>query len=237
MPDVKTLNIADVTPIQFDVTVPFTAIGEGAVSTTCASIITSAQSATLGTFLDTYNIGTVNSATTNPLKTKLELLKAALPTTDVSRQVTGDIESVNNFVTKLQTTHIPVIRLVDNCLRESLQIDNKNINKAQNNLDESKSRLASITNPEQTVSYYEGWFPIVRPMTEWALFGLFGTSILLLLTSIMILLRMTGLQIDIRMPEIILPEFFTLPPNASYYIYSGIAVGVIGSIGYAYYIK
>jgi hypothetical protein len=240
MPDVKTLNISGVTPITFDVTAPFVAVGTGAVSTTCASIMRNAQSSTLGPFLDTYNIGSASSATTNPLKNKLDSFKTVLPITDVSREVTGDIAAVNNYLTNLQNTHIPILRHVDNCLRESLQIDTTNINKAQNNLDESKSRLASITNPEENVSYYEGWFPIVRPMTESALFGLFGSSILLLLISIMIMLRLTGLQIDIRMPEVMLPpflSFLTLPPNASSYIYGGIAVGLIGSIIYAYYIR
>jgi len=105
---------------------------------------------------------------------------------------------------------------------------------AQDRLDESESRLGSIRNPEQNVSYYEGWFPIVRPMTEAALFGLFAAAIFMLLLAVLVFIRMAGVQIDIQIPEI---TIFTLPPNASYYIYGGVATGVIGGIIYAYYYK
>jgi hypothetical protein len=232
MPDIKTLIIAGESQnIQFDVTPPFSASGDGAVPTDCVTIIENAKAdTTASVFLDRYKIGSTTSLTQ-----KLNDLKNALPI-DNSKEITNNaaLIAVTDYLKKLTTTHIPVIQHVTNCLRESLQIDNTKIKEAQAMLDEAKSRLASITNPEENVSYYEGWFPLVRPMSESALFGLFGAAILLLLLSIMISLRLTGVEIDIKIPEIMIP-YFTLPPNASYYIYGGIAVGLLGGISYAYY--
>jgi hypothetical protein len=234
MPDIKTLTISgeSQTP-QIDVTPPFTVTGEGSVPTSCAIIIANAKAdATASVFLDRYKIGSTTSLTQ-----KLSGLKAALPT-DTSKTITvnAGLTGVNDFLKMVNNTSLPVIQHVNNCLRESLQIDNTKIKEAQDILEESKSRLASITNPERNVSYYEGWFPIIRPMSEPALFGLFGAAILLLLLSIMILLRLTGVQIDIKIPEIIIP-YFTLPPNATYYIYGGIAVGIVGGLSYSYFQK
>ena len=232
MPDIKTLIIAGEN-VQFDVTPPFTVTGEGSVPTNCSMIVSNAKAdTTASVFLDRYKIGSTTSLTQ-----KLTGLKAALPI-DTSKEITANsgLTGVNEYLTKTSNTTLPVIQHVSNCLRESLQIDTTKIKEAQDILDESKSRLASITNPERNVSYYEGWFPIIRPMSESALFGLFGSAILLLLLSIMILLRLTGVVIDIKIPEIIIP-YFTLPPNARYYIYGGIAVGIVGGLSYAYFQK
>ena len=219
-----------------DITQPFATSGTGAVPTDCATIFDNAKGDTNASlFLDRYNIGP-----TTPLTQKLIDFKNALPTAlqETSKVIKDDAAqtAVTTYLDSLENTYIPTIQHVENCLRESLFIDNTKTKKSQDNLDEAKSRLAAITNPEENVSYYEGWFPIVRPMTESALFGLFGAAIFLLLLSIMILLRLTGVQIDITIPEIVLP-YFQLPPNASYYIYGGIAVGIIGGLSYAYYLR
>jgi hypothetical protein len=71
-------------------------------------------------------------------------------------------------------------------------------------------------------------------MTEPALLGIFGASIFMLLVSILVFLRLQGVEINVIVPDITL---FTLPPNASYYIYGGLATGIIGSIAYAYYAR
>jgi len=193
-----------------------------APSTCTAAVDIAKGSASANDFLDKYALGPSSSLTTNltRLTTALENLNDIDP---------AEFPRVSTYLTSLQTTSLPLIQLADDCLRESLQIDNSALKAAQDRLDESESRLASIRNPEQHVSYYEGWFPIVRPMTETALFGIFAAAIFMLLLSILIFARMGGVQIDIQIPEITL---FTLPPNASYYIYGGLAAGVIGSIIY-----
>ena len=194
-----------------------------------ASLQTSADNLLLS-----YQIGTNGQLTTN-----LTNLKDKLAAADQGQDLTGKPgydttqvsgSNVKDFITSLQNSYLPVIRILSTCLRESLQVDQTALTAAQEALNESKSRYESITNPERKVSYYEGWFPMVRPMTEPALFGLFGAAIFMLLVSILIFLRLSGVQIDIQIPE----STFALPPNASYYMYGGAAAGIIGAVAYGY---
>ena len=190
----------------------------------------------------------------NNLKTLKDYLAVATPSqyyitefpiNDVSGGLTREInqkaQDVLTYLDTIQNSVIPSITFAASCLSESLQVDNKGLKEAQAQLDESKERYESIKNPETNVSYYEGWFPIVRPMSEGALFGLFGAAIFMLLLSIFIFLRLAGVVINIQIPEIILPEFlmniFTLPPNSQYYILGGIVAGIFGGIGYSYYLN
>ena len=210
---------------------PFVITGPGVVPQTCSAVVAAASSAaTADAFLATYGLSGTSS-----VKNKLTGLKANLgnfqPDALIS-SATG-FTDVNTFINSLNTTYLPIIKLADTCLHESLQGDTSALTAAQKTLDESKSRLESITNPERHVSYYEGWFPMVRPMTEPALFGLFAAAIFMLLLSILVFLRLSGVQIDIQIPEMA----FNLPPNASYYMYGGAAAGIVGGIGYAYYLR
>jgi len=225
------------TPITTDA--PFILTGSGSVSQTCATIKAAASStATTAAFLTSYGL-----AGAQPIKGNLTLIKNALNNADQSQELSGKTGfdtvvsattvNVNDFVNSITTTYLPIIKLVNTCLQESLQGDTSALTTAQVALDESKSRLESITNPERHVSYYEGWFPMIRPMTEPALFGLFAAAIFMLLLSILIFLRLSGVQIDIQIPEMA----FNLPPNASYYMYGGVVAGIVGGIGYAYYLR
>ena len=196
-----------------------------------ASLQTSADNLLLS-----YQIASIGPTS---LTTLLTNLKTGLAAADQGQDLTGkpgydntQVSGLNvkDFITSLQNSYLPVIRLLSTCLRESLQVDQKDLTEAQDKLNESKSRYDSIVNPERKVSYYEGWFPMIRPMTEPALFGLFGAAIFMLLVSILIFLRLSGVQIDIQIPE----STFALPPNASYYMYGGAAVGIIGAVAYGY---
>ena len=212
--------------------------GTGAVPQTCSAIHSAASSAaTSDAFLTTYAL-----AGAQTIKGNLTVIKTALSAADQGQPLSGKVGfdttvgnaiNVNDYVRSISTTYLPIIKLADLCLQESLQSDTSALTTAQTNLDESKSRLESITNPERHVSYYEGWFPMVRPMTEFALFGLFAAAIFMLLLSILVFLRLSGVQIDIQIPELA----FNLPPNASYYMYGGVAAGIVGGIGYAYYLR
>ena len=217
---------------------PFSVSGALAVPQTCSTIKSAASSAaTSAAFLENYKLSGANQ-----LKTKLTTLMANLALADQGQVLTGKAgfdtvvagaTNINDFVSSLSTTYLPVIKLASTCLQESLQVDTSALTAAQSALDESKSRLDSITNPERNVSYYEGWFPMIRPMTEPALFGLFAAAIFMLLLSILVFLRLSGVQIDIQIPEMA----FNLPPNASYYMYGGVVAGIVGGIGYAYYLR
>jgi len=204
------------------------------VPITCTNVVSSCKNAsTANNLLDTYHIDTTNPSPLNSIQKNLQPLATALAAYSNQGASIGDVpaSTINTYLTSLENTYLPVIRLANTCLRESLEI-NPALKEAQAMLDESQSRLASITNPEENVSYYEGWFPIVRPMTETALLGIFGAAIFMLLMSILVFLRLQGVQINIIIPEMTL---FTLPPNASYYMYGGLATGIIGTIVYAYF--
>jgi hypothetical protein len=119
-------------------------------------------------------------------------------------------------------------------LKEDQQIDMTAYNSAKATEEESKSRLDSILTPEQHTSYYEGWFPIIRPMTEFSLFTLFGSALFLLLVSITIFLSMGGVAVQIQIPEIVMPQIlgflnYYIPPGSSYYLYAGLFFGLIAT--------
>jgi hypothetical protein len=219
---------------------PFVVSGAGTVALTCTNIVSSAKNAaTANSLLDIYHIdpsqtNPLNSIQANlqPLATKL----AGIANQGQTFSETAGRDAVQTHLTELENTYLPIIRLANTCLQESLQVDQTALKTAQDKLDEAQSRLASITNPEEKVSYYEGWFPMVRPMTEPALLGIFGAAIFMLLMSVLVFLRLQGVEINIIIPEIIIP-YFTLPQNASYYMYGGLATGLIGAIGYAYYVR
>lgn len=214
---------------------------------TCSVVSSTINSnADIEVSLNNFYIGSIDVSGTpniiNNLQTLKDYLAVATPTQNfitTANQVNA--QPVLTYLDTIQNTLIPSITLASSCLSESLQVDNKGLKEAQAQLDESKERYESIKNPETNVSYYEGWFPIVRPMSEGALFGLFGAAIFMLLLSIFIFLRLAGVVINIQIPEIILPEFlmniFTLPPNSQYYILGGIVAGIFGGIGYSYYLN
>lgn len=97
----------------------------------------------------------------------------------------------------------------------------------ENDLDEAKARYEMIMNPEQKVGYYEGWFPIFRPMKESALFGVFGAGLFLLILSILVFLNMNGVSISVELPTgdqgISLPDF----SNSRPWLLGGVALGAI----------
>lgn len=219
---------------------PFVVSGAGAVPMTCSSIVSKANTDTdINTFLSSYRLLDKPSGGVDvSIKDKLTTFQGQLgpATVDQLQDITakGGYSAVNTFITGLQTTYLPVIRLAESCLKEATQVDRSAYNQAKAKAEESNLRLKSILNPEQHLSYYDGWFPLIRPMTEKALFGIFGAALFMLILSILVFLRMTGVQIQLQIPEITnMPDWLTLPPYASYYIYGGIAAGLIGT-GVAY---
>jgi hypothetical protein len=210
------------------------------VPITCTTVVNAGKNASSANdLLDIYHIDPSKTGQVDSIQKNLEPLLATLSVIpDQGQTFTSPVgrDEVNTHLRDLENTYLPVIRLAKTCLQESLQIDQSALKDSQSRLEEAQSRLASITNPEENVSYYEGWFPIVRPMTESALLGLFGAAIFMLLMSVLVFLRLQGVEINLIIPDMVIP-YFTLPPNASYYIYGGLATGIIGSIGYAYYVR
>lgn len=229
-------NVALATNPSIDTSPPFDLTSATYAPGNCGGI---KNLATVQTSVNTFllNYGISDTAETS-LTTKLTNLKTQLAPADQGQLLTEkpgfdtftEGLNVRDYIKATQEHYLPMIRLVDTCMRENVQVDQTALIKAKDILNESKTRYESIVNPERNVSYYEGWFPIVRPMSEPALFGLFGAAIFMLLVSILIFLRLSGVQIDIQIPE----STFALPPNASYYMYGGAAAGIIGAVAYGY---
>lgn len=222
-----------VTATLGDTTAPFTTSGAGAVATTCSAIMKNANSLTSDTFLAQYKLSTTSPDLS--IKTNLQNFKNSLlppvdqgqtiPTTGANSANAPSLGAIQTYLQTIGTTTLPVLRLVNNCLKE--KESDSALTDATNAMIESKSRLDAIKAPETHVSYYEGWFPIVRPMTERALFALFGSALCMLLVSVLLFLRMRGVSIDIHIPEMVLP--FSLPAGSQYYIYGGAAVGIVAA--------
>jgi hypothetical protein len=227
------------TSATLTITDPFVLSGAGAVPITCSMAVAKANTDTVvNSFLTSYGLQDKSAGADISIKDKLTTFQAQLAaaTVDQLQDITSKpgYSNVNTFITGLQTTYLPVIRLAENCLREATQVDRAAYNAAKAAAEESNLRLKSILNPEQHLSYYDGWFPLIRPMSEKALFGIFGAALFMLILSILVFLRMSGVQIQLQIPEITnMPSWLTLPPYASYYIYGGIAAGLIGT-GVAY---
>ena len=210
------------------------------VPLTCSAAVTAAKNGSIDNLLDiVYHIHPGHENPLYAIQANLRPLARNLAKFDDQGQTFSDTagrDAVQAHLTYIENSYLPIVRLGNTCLKEALEVDQTALKEAQGKLEESQSRLASITNPETNVSYYEGLFPMVRPMTETALLGIFGAAIFMLLLSVLVFLRLQGVEINIIIPEIIVP-YFTLPPNASYYMYGGLATGIIGSIGYAYYTR
>lgn len=207
----------------------------------CGPIVTSAKgSGDLSTFLTSYGLQDKSASGIGPdisIKDKLTTFQAQITATNVNQfqsiSEQAGYPAINTFIRYLTTNYLPVVHLVNNCLRENLQVDTTAYEAAKAKAEESKLRLNSILTPEQHLSYYDGWFPLIRPMTESALFGIFGAALFMLIVSILVFLRMSGVQVQLQIPEISGPSWLSLPPNASYYMYGGLAFGLIGT-GIAY---
>ena len=138
------------------------------LQTKCESVTTAINgNNNLEIALETFYIGTDTNTKPNVI-TNLDKLKdvlsRAIPSDNLSTSNTK-ANTVQTYVNDIENKILPQVQLVESCLSESLQVDNKELNQAQAQLDESKERYESIKNPETNVSYYEGWFPIVRPVT------------------------------------------------------------------------
>jgi hypothetical protein len=224
---------------SLDTSPPFTPSTAGTVTpakTTCVDVINQSKTSFLDSFLENYAIKDklLSSSADISIKDKLTTFKTSITSADILQNIRDKrgYNDINTFLQNLQTTHLPVIRLVDNCLKENLQADMSEYNKAKATEEESKTRLESILTPEQHLSYYDGWFPLIRPITEYGLFILFGLGLLMFITAIMFFLSMTGVSVQIQIPEIaftIAGNYFSLPPGAMYYVYSGLFVGLVGT--------
>jgi hypothetical protein len=93
---------------------------------------------------------------------------------------------------------------IANCVTEALGATEQ-VFTAEKELETSKDRYEELHSPETHVSYYEGTFPIHRPIKDSTLFGLFAAGLFLMLLSLICFLRTQGVEINLILPQTTLP--------------------------------
>ncbi len=211
------------------------------VPTTCDAIVGAAKKLTLSNFLQNYKIYDASndpSQRQNDMKTNLSLFRDGIMGSSIDQLQTippsPSLTAIQSYLQKVQTNQIPVLRQVNQCLQETTVPDAQELIEQRNSTSESKARLDAIKNSDNEVSYYEGWFPLFRPMTESSLFGLFAASMLLLLVSTAIFLKMAGITLDIKFPS-----FGIASEDVSYtpYILTGIGLSATVALIRWYFTK
>ena len=192
------------------------------------------------TLAATYNLTNIlNKLTTFKdaiTRSDADLSKAVDQGATVQIGAYTDPTTVNGYLYALETVDIPLLQLAKNCIQEAspgsdVASSNALLEAQEQRTQESKSRLAAITAPETHTSYYESWFP--RPMKQEALFGLFGTALLLLLASASIFLGMGGIEFQIIAPNWVFPAVdFSILTTRTPILLAGLGVGLIlGVVG------
>ena len=201
---------------------------------TCASILAAANTSTPAAFLQLYSVPAITNS--------LQAFKTSLTSNVDQLQVitdTAGLAAIQTYLQSIDTVQLPILHLAQSCTGEAnVDISMESANEAKEKLTTSMERLEFIQNPEEHVSYYEGWFPLFRPMVRTVLFILFGLSLLLLLLSIALFLRMNGIELQFILPSsssfgsvgAMGTEGFSIPSSYTYAVGAGTVVG--GILGY-----
>jgi len=180
---------------------------------TCAPVIASLNSSVNSSvFLNNYALNNV-----------IQTLSSFATQINTFQDATITNPELVDYLNQITNNYIPSLTLINNCVSEKSATEIVN-NQA---FETSQARLNAASDPR--VSYYEGWFPIYRPLTTYALFTLFGLGIFFFLLTVFLFLQMQGIQIVLQMPA----SSGTLDQLISYiklggpYIIGGTVSGVI----------
>jgi hypothetical protein len=106
---------------------------------------------------------------------------------------------IQDYMNIIKSSDIPTLQFILNCIEESKGTpDLAAYEDAKQKLEGAKQRLEMIQHPDENVSYYEGWFPITRPLREPTIFLLFGLGLFLLLVGIVLFIRVKGVEVTIE---------------------------------------
>jgi hypothetical protein len=175
--------------------------------TNCSSILSQVTASTnADAFLTQFKLSSVENTSTvqNNLIQNLTTLKNTLTQTRNNQNFFNQSANFGNketidYINKIKNETIPVIQLTSDCLSEASTYGRmEDLETQKTKTEESRLRLESIKSPEEKVSYYEGWFPLFRPMTETMIFTLFGTGLLLLLVGLAVFLKMGGISLEFQ---------------------------------------
>ena len=194
------------------------------VPLTCEEILRDAKTKNTANFLATYKLPALQ---TN-LQTFRDSLKGIGGTLTTS---SSDYDDIEKYLQNVEGTQLPVLKLVSSCLSEADSPDTNEVKELEKKYEESKARYEGITSDRERVSYYEGWFPIFRPMKELSIFILFGISMLIMVIAILLILHVSGINIQITLPMAFLSFWAnylgTMTVIYSPYLIGGAVVGII----------
>jgi hypothetical protein len=193
-------------------------------SFTCSSILKSIDTKNPNNFLKAYSIDTFQA--------NLAAASTALSAPSINGAgTTPALGDVSTFLTGIKNNDIPVLQYMLNCIQETKATpDLPSYMNAKESLQTSKDRLELLHEPEKHVSYYEGWFPITRPIKEISLFILFGAGIFLLLLAVLFLVRTQGVEVNIATPTVDQSGLTSVIATVKSYGFLIIATGLL--IGY-----
>lgn len=182
------------TPVtaSIDVDKQFSTNLVGGVPNTCQTIIQAANTSGSKTnFMNIYEV--------DQIKANLTRFNTSISGLNPNLVVSGDYEYIDGYLTNLEKTQIPMQKLVAACLSEEVAPDTRKLDLTQREYETSKARHESIT--REDVSYYEGWFPLYRPVKESSLFILFGVSICFLVLATLMFLSGSNIYLKIELPR------------------------------------
>jgi hypothetical protein len=212
---------------------------------TCSTIQQQAnQSVNVDSFLKTYKLLPSDNSNSNLLKRLQEFRQTIESKVKSENRSTTNIleDQKNNTTTNVKEylneldLNVRYLRFVNDCM--TINPGKKDLDEQKEKTEESRLRYESLKTPEERVSYYEGWFPLLRPISETGLFVLFGLSLLFLFYSAALFLRMAGIQLDITLPGIVLGQTYgvsALQGKGPFII--GFFLGVLSAIVYYFFLR
>jgi len=166
----------------------------GHVPLTCSTILQAAKTKNRANFKNIYKVNQLQS-NVSQFFSQLSSANPAQTITD-----TSNLAAISEYLNTTRTSQLPVLQLVSDCLTQANDADPIALAKAAAVYETSLSRYEDLTTDHPRVSYYEGWFPIHRPMKLVSMLILFGMGMLFIIMSILFFLQMRGVQIKLEIP-------------------------------------
>jgi hypothetical protein len=164
------------------------------------------------------------------------LLASQVKTTDTFISLVGvanSINSVSNCVNE-KMEHVQSVATDIANLQTRLATLDKTMDERKKDVDVSKHRAEMTRNPELTRSYYDGWFPIQRPLKHYTIPVLIGISLFLMTLSFLYFMSLIG--IDTRLSVRVPVTYGTAPSQftRAFWVMSGISVILLGLTIYGF---
>jgi len=127
----------------------------------------------------------------------LKLTSHAINIYKVSECLRIKMETVNSSQTDL------------NSLNAAISILDKKIEERKNDVEVAKERAALTKNPEKMRSYYDGWFPIDRPLKHYTIPVLIGVSLFMITLTFFYFMSLVGIdtRLSLQVPQGIYQRF------------------------------